>query len=141
MQRKKAISPFIATVILVAITITLGGVLYTQFRETIAAEIRTPSMSLLDINVADDRQTITVIVKNDGNVQFTVSRVIFAFGPVSQTFVLGTNASLVSGTGALSPGSLLTVKFKPTGVILPNFSTFTLTVAADQLARAFTVQA
>ncbi len=141
MQRRQAISPFIATVLLVAITITLGGVLYTQFRQTITSEIRTPSMSLVDVNVADDRQTITVLLKNDGNVQFVVSKFIFSFGSTNQSFILGTNASLISGTGTLSPGSLLSVKFKPTAVTLPSFSTFTLTVAADQLGRAFTVEA
>lgn len=141
MQKGKAISPFIATVLLVAITITLGGVLYTQFRQTITSEIRTPSMSLLDVNVADDRQTITVLLKNDGNVQFTVTKIIFSFGPTNQNFILGTNASLISGAGSLPPGSLLSVKFKPAGITLPNFSTFTLTIAADQLGRAFTVQA
>jgi flagellin-like protein len=141
MQRRKGISPFIATVLLVAITITIGGVLYTQFRQTITSEIRTPSMSLVDVNVSDDRQTITMLLKNDGNVQFTVSRIIFSFGQTTQSFVLGINASLISGTGSLPPGSLFSAKFKPTGITLPNFSTFTLTVAADQLGRAFTVQA
>ena len=141
MHSRKAISPFIATILLVAITITLGGVLYTQFRQTITSEIRTPSMSLIDLNVADDRQTITMLLKNDGNVQFTVSRVMFSFGSTSQNFVLGTNATLISGTSSLAPGRLLSVKFKPTGVTLPNFSSFTVTVAADQLARAFTIEA
>lgn len=141
MRKRKAISPFIATVLLMAITITLGGVLYTQFRQTLTAEIRTPSMSLMDVNVSDDRQTITLLVKNDGNVQFVVSKVLFAYGSTNQSFVLGGNATLISGTSSISPGGVLSLKFKPAAITLPSFSTFTLTLVADQLARAFTIQA
>jgi flagellin-like protein len=141
MQRRRGVSPFIATVILVAITIAIGGVLYTQFRQIVTAEIRNPSIALVDANVGTNGQTLTIIIKNDGNVQYTVTRLLFSYGSVSEQFVTGQNASLISGSSTLVPGDLLTLKVTITGTTIPEFSTFSLTVVTDQVARAFTVQA
>jgi flagellin-like protein len=141
MKPKRGISPFIATVILVAITIAIGGVLYTQFRQIVSAEVRNPSVSLVDANVGSDRQTITAIIKNDGNVQYNVTRVLVSYQSTNEQFVLGSNATIISGSSVLVPGDLLTVKFAVAGTTLPEFATFSLTVVTDQLARAFTVQA
>ena len=130
MKTKKGISPFIATVILVSITLMIGGVLYTTFRQTIVSQVRNPSLTLSDVNVAPDGQTITFTVKNDGNVLTNLQTVSVAYGSSSGSFTFGTNATVVaSGSGglALSPGNLL--------------STFTLTVVSDQVARAFNVEA
>lgn len=141
MIARKAISPFIATVVLVAITLTLGGVLYNQFSQVISAEVRNPSMALADFNIGGDRQTVVVNLKNDGNVQYTVSKVLFDFQSTEQRFVVGSaNMSVISGFATLAPGGLLAIKFTITGVTLPNFSPFTLIVVSDQVARAFTVQ-
>ena len=140
MKSRRAISPFIATVLLVAMTISLGGIMYTQFRDTVVSQIRNPSLSLIDLNVADDRRTITMLVKNDGNVDFTISGFGVAYGGVSQTFVIGSNVSLISGGASLKPGSLMTARFKLAAITLPSLASFTVTVTADQLARAFNVQ-
>ena len=143
MIRRRGISPFIATVILVAITLTLGGVLYNQFSQVISAEVRNPSMALAGINVGVDRQTVVVGLKNDGNVQFTISMILLDFKSTEQRFVVGGtgNGSVIAGTAQLSPGGQLTVRFTVTGETIPDFSTFTLTVVSDQIARAFTIQA
>src|SRR5213594_2595447 len=133
MKRRRAISPFIATVLLVAMTISLGGVLYTQFRDTV--------VSLIDVNVADDRRTVTLLVKNDGNVDFRVSSFGLAYGAATQNYVIGNNVSLISGDASMKPGSLLTARFKIVTTRLPSFASFTITVVADQLARAFNVEA
>lgn len=145
MKVRRGISPFIATVILVAITLTLGGVLYTQFRNIVTAEVRDPSMSLVDSSVGADRQTLTLSVKNDGNVQYNVTRVVFAYSGVTQTFAFGSrgvqgNLTALSGTASVAPGDLLTVQFKETAQVLPDFSTFTVTVVSDQIAPSFTLQ-
>jgi flagellin-like protein len=140
-KARKGISPFIATVILVAITIAIGGVLYTQFRQIVTAEVRNPSVTLVDANVGADRQTVTVILKNDGNVQYTVSKILLSFQGTNQQFALGSNASVISGSATVAPGNLLSLEFTVKGNSLPAFSTFSLTVVSDQLARAFTVQA
>ncbi len=143
MTTRKAISPFIATVVLVAITLTLGGVLYNQFSQVITAEVRNPSMTLSDFNVGGDRQTVVVDLKNDGNVQYTVSKVLFDYQSTEERFVLGggnANGTVIAGSPTVAPGGALSIKFTITGVTLPNFTPFTLTVVSDQVARAFTVQ-
>ena len=140
MKRRTAISPFIATVLLVAMTISLGGILYTQFRETVVSQVRNPSVSLIDVNVANDRQTITLLVKNDGNVDFRISSFAFAYGAANQNFVIGNNVSLISGAPSMKPGNLLTARFKLAATTLPSLSSFTITIVADQLARAFNVE-
>jgi len=140
MSHRRAISPFIATVLLVAITISLGGVLYNQFRDTITSQIRTPSLSLADLNVASDRQTITLLVKNDGNVDFTISRLTFSYGSVNQNFLIGSNVTIISGSPTMKPGSLIAARFKVAAISLPSLSAFTITIVADQLARAFNIQ-
>ncbi len=141
MKVRKGISPFIATVILVAITIGIGGVLYTQFRNIVTAEVRNPSISVVDSNVAADRQTITLIVKNDGNVQYTLSKVLFSYQGSDEQFDLGSNATVVSGTAEVAPGDLVTLQFTIAGTTLPQFASYSLTVVTDQLARGFTLQA
>jgi len=143
MHRRKAISPFIATVILVAITLTLGGVLYNQFSSLISAEVRSPSIAMAGINVGGDRQTVVVSFKNDGDVQYTVSKVLVDYQSAEEEFVVGNggNGSVISGTAQVAPGDQVTIKFTLTGITLPDFSPFTLTVVTDQIARAFTVQA
>ena len=95
---------------------------------------------LIDVNVAGDRQTITLLVKNDGNVDFRVSSFALAYGAANQNFVIGSNVSLISGVASMKPGSLLTARFKIATTALPSLSSFTITIVADQLARAFNVE-
>ena len=143
MRQRKGISPFLATVMLITITLMIGGVLYTQFRQTIISQVRNPSLTLVDLNVASDSQSITVSVKNDGNVLTNLQKIAVAFGPSSNSFVFGNNATVISsGSGGtnLNPGDILTAKVR-TSFTIPTFSTFTLTVVGDQIARAFNVQA
>jgi len=130
-------------VVLVAITLALGGVLYNQFSQVISAEVRNPSISLAGINVGADRQTIVVGFKNDGNVQFTVSKLLLDYQTNEQRFLVGGtgNGSVIAGSPQMSPGGQVTIRFTLTGLSIPGFSTFTLTVVSDQIARAFTVQA
>lgn len=104
------------------------------------SQIRNPSVSLVDLNLAGDRQTITLIVKNDGNVDLTISKFVLAYASFVQNFVVGNNATLLSGTQEMKPGTLLTAKFKLSGITLPSLAPITITVVADQLARAFNVE-
>jgi len=140
---KRGVSPFIATVVLVAITLTLGGVLYDQFRRVLTAEVRNPSLTLANVSVAGNRQTIVLEVKNDGNVQYTVTKVLFTYLSADQRFLVGGtgNGTVIAGSPSIRPGENLSLKLTITGLTLPDFATFTLTVISDQLARAFTVQA
>ncbi len=74
MKMRKGISPFLATIILVVITLMIGGLLYTQFRNIIVSQVKNPSMDLTDINVAPNGESIILSIKNDGNVPITSRR-------------------------------------------------------------------
>jgi flagellin-like protein len=149
MQKRKGISPFLATIILVVITLMIGGILYTQFRNIIVSQVKNPSMDLTDSNVAPNGETMVLSIKNDGNVPITLSKFVISYGSGINTFSftqVGTNpvnvtlVSSPSGTSMMNPGDILTVQMSTTFPI-PEFSTFTVTAVGDQLARAFNVQA
>lgn len=143
---RAGISPFLATVILVVITLMIGGILYTTFRQMVVAEVKDPSVTLLATNVAPDGETMTLDVKNDGNVPVTLQGVDVAYGASTDRFVqsgAGANVTVISsssGTSTMQPGDSLTVEVK-TDFQVPAFSTFTVTVVGDQVAKAFNIQA
>jgi flagellin-like protein len=148
-RKRRAISPFLATIILVVITLMIGGILYTQFRNIIVSQVKNPSMDLTDSNVAPNGETIVLSVKNDGNVPITLSKFLVTYGSGKNAFsfvAVGSspaNVTLVSspsGGASMQPGDILTVQVTTTFPI-PQFSTFTVTAVGDQLARAFNVQA
>jgi FlaG/FlaF family flagellin (archaellin) len=141
MKSRVGVSPFVATVVLVAITLALGGVLYTQFKQVVSSEVRNPSISLIDANVGQDGKTLLIDVKNDGNVQLTLSQVLFQYQALSEHFSVGGNASVLAGSATILPGSIASIRLTLTGVTLPSFSEFTLTLVSDQLAKAFSVEA
>jgi hypothetical protein len=144
MKKRSAISPFLATVMLVVITLAIGATLNTQFRQTIASQVRNPSLLLQDSNVAPDGQTITLTIKNDGNVQLVLQGFTVTYGTGKNLFQFTTgNATIISSASVgstLQPGQLLTASIK-TRFSIPGFSTFTLTVIGDQISRAFNLQA
>ena len=144
MKMRKGISPFLATIILVVITLMIGGLLYTQFRNIIVSQVKNPSMDLTDINVAPNGVSIIMSIKNDGNVPLNITAFEVSYGPDHNTFRFSaSNATVVSspsGGTMLQPGDILTAQMT-TNFAIPTFSTFTVTVFGDQLARAFNVQA
>ena len=144
MKTRSGISPFLATIILVVITLMIGGLLYTQFRNIIVSQVKNPSMDLTDINVAPNGESIILSIKNDGNVPLALSSFAVSYGASHNTFRFsGSNVTVVSspsGGTTIQPGDILTAQMTTTFPI-PAFSTFTVTVVGDQLARAFNVQA
>jgi len=143
---RPGISPFLATVILVVITLMLGGILYTSFRQLVVSQVKNPSLALLDSNVSPDEETMTLNVKNDGNVALNLVALDVSYGASSNSFKMsgaGSNITLVassSGGATLQPGDTVTARIK-TNFAVPSFSTFTVTVVGDQVARAFNIQA
>jgi hypothetical protein len=143
---RAGISPFLATVILVVITLMIGGILYTSFRQMIVAQVKNPSVTLLNTNVSPDGETMTLAVKNDGNVPVVLQAIEVSYGAASNTFResgAGANVTLVSsssGGATLQPGDSLTARIK-TNFQVPSFATFTVTVVGDQVAKAFNIQA
>jgi hypothetical protein len=125
-RRRAGISPFLATVILVVITLMIGGILYTTFRQMVVSEVKDPSVTLLDTNVAPDGETMTLDIKNDGNVPVTLLSIDVSYG--------------ASGGATMQPGDSLTAEVK-TNFQVPTFATFTVTVVGDQVAKAFNIQA
>ncbi|MDA4116833.1 MAG: hypothetical protein OK455_00620 [Thaumarchaeota archaeon] len=140
------ISPFLATVILVVITLMLGGILYSSFRQLVIAQVKDPSVTLAATNVSADGETIILDVKNDGNIPVALQAIDVTYGSASNSFVAsgaGANMTLLSSSGSglsMQPGDSLTAKFK-TNFQLPAFATFTVTVVGDQVAKAFNIQA
>jgi hypothetical protein len=145
-RMRVGISPFLATVILVVITLMIGGVLYTSFRQMIVAQVKNPSVTLLDTNVSPDGETMTLDVKNDGNTPVALQAIEVSYGASSNTFVEGgpdANITLVSsspGGATMQPGDSLTARVRTTFPV-PVFATFTVTVVGDQVAKAFNLQA
>jgi len=147
MKSRKGISPFLATIILVVITLSIGGLLYTQFQQIIVSQVRNPSMDLTDINVAPNGQNIILSIKNDGNVPITLSEFTVSYNTSLDTFRFagpsGSNLTLLSspsGGTTLKPGDILTAQMT-TNFPIPSFGAFTVTVVGNQLSRAFNVQA
>jgi flagellin-like protein len=144
MKTRKGISPFLATIILVVITLTIGGLLYTQFQQIIVSQVRNPSMDLTDINVAPNGQSIILSVKNDGNVPITLSEFTVSYNTSLDTFKFvsptGSNVTVLSGGTTLQPGDIITAQMT-TNFSIPSFDPFTVTVVGNQLSRAFNVEA
>ena|ERR1700722_15529139 len=144
MKTRRGISPFLATIILVVITLMIGGLLYTQFRNMIVSQVKNPSMDLTNINVAPNGENIILSIKNDGNVPLNISAFAVSYGADLNTFKFASsNVTVVSspsGGTTLQPGDSLTAQMT-TNFSIPTFDTFTVTVIGDQLARAFNVQA
>jgi archaellum component FlaF (FlaF/FlaG flagellin family) len=143
---RAGISPFLATVILVVITLMIGGILYTTFRQMVVAEVKDPSVTLLDSNVFPDGETMTLDIKNDGNIPVTLLSIDISYGSSTNSFKesgVGANVTMVSsssGSSTLQPGDSLTARVK-TNFQVPTFGTFTVTVVGDQVAKAFNIQA
>ncbi len=140
---RAGISPFLATVILVVITLMIGGILYTTFRQMIVSEVKDPSVTLLDTNVSPDGETMTLDIKNDGNVPVTLLAIDVSYGAGADVFKAGGNVTVVStssGSTTMQPGDSLTAEVK-TNFQVPTFATFTVTVVGDQVAKAFNIQA
>jgi FlaG/FlaF family flagellin (archaellin) len=143
---RAGISPFIATVILVVITLMIGGILYTTFRQMVVSEVKDPSVTLLDTNVAPDGETMTLDIKNDGNIPVTLLSIDVSYGTSANSFkASGTGGNVTvlstsSGGETMQPGDSLTAEVK-TNFQVPTFATFTVTVIGDQVAKAFNIQA
>lgn len=144
-SKRSGISPFLATVILVVITLMIGGILYTTFRQMIVSQVQDPSVTLLDSNVAPDGETMTLDIKNDGNIPVTLLAIDVSYGASSNTFKDATGGNVTtlsssSGTSTMQPGDSLTAQVK-TNFQVPTFSTFTVTVVGNSVAKAFNIQA
>lgn len=134
MIRRKAVSPFISTLILVAITVALGAFLYGQFQSLTTSQARTASITVLYSNVGSDGKTYVLTIKNDGNTQLTLKAITLSVGgsPTNVSYVI------IAGnqTGTFFPGEEITVQFTSTIQVQP-FTHYTVTVITDKVAKSF----
>lgn len=143
---RRGISPFLATIILIVITLSIGGLLYTQFQQLIVSQVRNPSMDLTDITVAPNGENIVLSIKNDGNVPITLSAFTVNYNTSLNTFkfgpATGSNVTILSSDdgATLQPGDILTAQMS-TNFAIPAFASFTVTAIGNQLSKAFNVQA
>lgn len=135
-MRRKGISPFVSTLMLIAITLALGAFLYTQFKQMVVSQVRTASLTVMDSTVASDGKTFTVLIKNDGNVPITIRNVIVFYNNVNQSII----PTFLSGSSSLQPGEEASIQFRISVPIQP-FSSYTLTVVSDKVAKSFVFQA
>jgi flagellin-like protein len=135
-MRRKGISPFVSTLMLIAITLALGAFLYTQFKQMVVSQVRTASLTVMDSTVASDGQTFTVLIKNDGNIPITIRNVIVFYNNVNQSII----PTFLSGSSNLQPGEEASIQFRISVSIQP-FSSYTLTVVSDKVAKSFVFQA
>jgi flagellin-like protein len=136
-KKKKGISPFISTLILVAITIALGTFLFTQFRNLVVSQVKTASLTVIDSNVGVDGRTFTVVVKNDGNIPLLLRYAILSYNGLTQNVTL----RFLSGnsSGLIKPGEESTLQFTSQSSIQP-FTSYTVTIVSDKVARSFEFQ-
>lgn len=143
---RRGISPFLATIILVVITLSIGGLLYTQFQQLVLSQVRNPSMDLTDISVAPNGESIVLSIKNDGNVPITLNAFTVDYNASLDTFrfapATGSNITVLSSDdgSTLQPGDILTAQMS-TNFVIPVFASFTVTAIGNQLSKAFNVQA
>jgi hypothetical protein len=123
--KRRAITPFIATAILIVATVVIGGLFFTQVRDYVNAAMQNPSLTLTDYTISPDLTTFTLNVRNDGNVNVNISESIVKVDGVSYTFTLqnATSTYLVFyGLGpVIKPGQVASI-----GYIFNNSVSFSL---------------
>jgi flagellin-like protein len=123
--KRRAISPFIATAILIVATVVIGGLFFNQVRDYVNASTRNPSLSLTDYTISPDLKTFTLNIRNDGNVNVNMTKSIVKVGTTSYTFALDNTTTtyiIFYGPGPLiKPGQVASV-----GYVFNNSVNFSL---------------
>jgi flagellin-like protein len=123
--KRRAISPFIATAILIVATVVIGGLFFNQVRDYVNASTRNPSLSLTDYTISPDLKTFTLNIRNDGNVNVNMTKSIVKVSTVSYTFTLDNTTTtyiIFYGPGPLiKPGQVASV-----GYVFNNSVNFSL---------------
>ncbi|HVP23077.1 MAG TPA: hypothetical protein VMS77_04105 [Conexivisphaerales archaeon] len=124
-MKRRAISPFIATAILIVATVVIGGLFFNQVRDYVNASTRNPSLSLVDYTISPDLKTFTLNIRNDGNVNVNMSKSIVKVSDRTFTLTLDNTTFtyiLFYGPGPLiKPGQVASV-----GYVINNGTTFSL---------------
>jgi len=123
--KRRAITPFIATAILIVATVVIGGLFFTQVRDYVNSAMQNPSLTLTDYTISPDLTTFTLNVRNDGNVNVNISESIVKVDGVSYIFTLQNTTStylVFYGLGpVIKPGQVASI-----GYIFNNSVSFSL---------------
>ncbi len=124
-MKRRAITPFIATAILIVATVVIGGLFFTQVRDYVNSAMQNPSLTLTDYTISPDLTTFTLNVRNDGNVNVNISESIVKVDGVSYIFTLQNTTStylVFYGLGpVIKPGQVASI-----GYIFNNSVSFSL---------------
>jgi len=123
--KRRAITPFIATAILIVATVVIGGLFFTQVRDYVNSAMQNPSLTLTDYTISPDLTTFTLNVRNDGNVNVNIGESIVKVDGVSYIFTLQNTTStylVFYGLGpVIKPGQVASI-----GYIFNNSVSFSL---------------
>ncbi len=124
-MKRRAISPFIATAILIVATVVIGGLFFNQVRDYVSSSMQNPSLSLTDYTISPDLKTFTLNIRNDGNINVNMTESIVKVDGTSYTFTLQNTTTtylVFYGPGPLiKPGQVASV-----GYVFNNSVTFNL---------------
>lgn len=135
-MKRRAISPFIATAVLIAAALMVGGLMYVQFRQLINSSIYQPSLNVLDSRSAGDGRMLILTVKNDGAKEVKITEVDVFIDNIKYTFT-SANASF-SPDPLLEPGATATVVLSSTQSIFTKPSAHVVLIG-EGYSRGFTV--
>jgi FlaG/FlaF family flagellin (archaellin) len=114
-MKRRAISPFIATAILIVATVVIGGVFFNQVRDYVSASTRNPSLALVDYTISPDLKTFTLNIRNDGNINVNLARSVVKVNGTSYTCIPGNGTAgtlTFYGPGPkLSPGQVASIGY------------------------------
>jgi hypothetical protein len=143
---RRAISPSIATAILIVATVVIGALFFNQVRDYVNASTRDPSLSLTDYTISPDLRTFTLNMRNDGNVNVNIARSIVKVDTSSYTFTLDnatTTYMVFYGPGPLiKPGQVTSIGYMFNNGV--NFSLDTgdviyVTLVGDVISKTLSI--
>ena len=126
-MKKRAISPLVATLVLIIAALALGGLLFTQFRSLVAAGASTAYVDIIDYAVSSDGSTLTLTIKNVGNRPVTITSIIVNDQQVTASFY---------PSQKLNPGDIVVAKASGQ---FPTSGELTVIIVGDSFSRAFTL--
>jgi flagellin-like protein len=133
-HRRKAISPIIATILVVAMTIVAAGVLYTYFTTTASRAQNTNQIQVsaaLAVPSGTGSGTGTITVTDSGSTALTgltVSSTVPGFALGTSAFYTGSTPAALSPANPLPPGSSVSAIF--TGTSVTAGTSYSITVLA-----------
>lgn len=118
MKVKKGVSPILATVLLIAITLALGGLLYAYVNgmfNNLAQTVSVNAQAEIIANPSNGESYLQYTLKNDGNIQVTITKIIVENEAMNVNIVLTpgeTYQNVTSLNGNYQAGVYYTVIFQ-----------------------------